>query len=322
MVIQALQRHRRVLQGIVVVGCLGYLGHYLRTRPDDLDLLRGVRPGVLASLLALNVLALWVYTLRYRIVLRQCGGASVPFGVLFKTVFVGRFLTLLAPQAGNVYRSVFLKTHHDVPYTAYVTTMVSYTWVETCLNLVFAMAVIAAVDPALALAGIPVLRLAGATLALVVLGPVLLARALGAGPVGDGRVAWLRAKLCEVVDTTVRQSRSIPYLFKLATTGVLSFAVSVGSLYACFAGLGYPARLSVMALFFIVLRLLTQVVVTPGNLGVRELAYGVLAQHLGVGMAQGAAVSVVMRVMATVVIVLGGALCGGMGLLRSSDEDV
>ena len=209
-----------------------------------------------------------------------------------------------------------------MPYTAYVTTMVSYTWVETCLNLAFAMTVIAVVDPALALGGVLVLHLAGPTLVAAVLGPVVLWWALGSVRVRTGRVAWLHTKLTEVVDTTLRQSRSPAYLFKLASTGVLSFTVSVGSLYACFVGLGYPARISVMALFFIVLRLLVQVVITPGNLGVRELAYGVIAQHLGIGMGQGAAVSVVLRVMATVVIVLGGALCGGIGLLRAPEESV
>jgi len=75
------------------------------------------------------------------------------------------------------------------------------------------------------------------------------------------------------------------------------------------------------ALFFTVLTLLNQIVITPGNLGIKEVAYGVLAQQLQIGMAQGILVSLILRVLTLVVTTALGLAFGGRGLLSRSGQN-
>ena len=55
---------------------------------------------------------------------------------------------------------------------------------------------------------------------------------------------------------------------------------------------------------------------TLGDISVQELAYRILSGQMGIGMAQGMVVSVIMRILSTSVIIVLGGLFGGIALLR------
>lgn len=51
--------------------------------------------------------------------------------------------------------------------------------------------------------------------------------------------------------------------------------------------MGIEPNVPDLALFLALYKLSTLVVLTPGNLGIREMAFGFLSQALGIGMAEG-----------------------------------
>ena len=76
----------------------------------------------------------------------------------------------------------------------------------------------------------------------------------------------------------------------------------------------------VLALFYIILKISTEILITPGNIGPREVAYGVLSESMGIGMGQGIAVSVIIRVLGTGTVLVLGSCFGGIDLLRHKED--
>jgi len=70
----------------------------------------------------------------------------------------------------------------------------------------------------------------------------------------------------------------------------------------------------------VLLQLATYVAVTPGNLGLQELAFGVLAVGLGSAAVDGVVVSALVRVTGVVAIVAFALPLGGVQALRAGRE--
>jgi hypothetical protein len=60
--------------------------------------------------------------------------------------------------------------------------------------------------------------------------------------------------------------------------------------------------------FYALYRLTFHVNITPGNIGIRELAYGLLCAQADVGMSKGILVSAELRILSTVVLLVLGVL--------------
>ncbi len=113
---------------------------------------------------------------------------------------------------------------------------------------------------------------------------------------------WFHEKISEMLTISVRNLSDCAFMLKLIFSGILYFFYTTGVLYLCFWSFGIEVELPVMALFYIVLKLSNQIIITPGNLGVRELAYGILSEQVQIGMAEGIMIAVVLRVLNTLVI--------------------
>ena len=105
-------------------------------------------------------------------------------------------------------------------------------------------------------------------------------------------------------------------MLKIVLTGIITFINTVAIFYLCFKSLAITVALPSLALFYVVLHLSVQIIVTPGNLGVRELAYGILSDQMNIGMAQGLIVSVILRILGTSIVIVLGSFFGGIDLLR------
>jgi uncharacterized membrane protein YbhN (UPF0104 family) len=98
----------------------------------------------------------------------------------------------------------------------------------------------------------------------------------------------------------------------------LNVLVTIGqtaTLWLAFHSVGASIHLSGLLLFQILVKLTSQVVVTPGNLGITELAFGALARGSARTLEQGIAVSLLLRAVGSAMVVLLGALSGGWGEL-------
>lgn len=309
-------RYKKIIRWVLAIFCLTYIVWFFTQNTDELATVSRLHPLSIIAITCLAVLSHVIYSYRFRIILRKCSGSAVPFWPWLKIVLLGRFLTAFAPQAGNIYRSVCLKKKYQVPYTRYASSFFSFAWMDTCLNILYTIAVVLAVKPDLRLTNFNALYLLIILTIAVAAIPVILVLIFQTIRFRNNRLAWLHAKLSEMLTVSVSSVKDPAYMLKIILTGIIAFANTLAVLYLCFLSIGIPASLPILALFYVLLKLSTQILITPGNLGIRELAYGILSDQMNIGMAQGILVSVIIRVIGTSVTIILGSFCGGLDLLR------
>jgi uncharacterized protein (TIRG00374 family) len=104
--------------------------------------------------------------------------------------------------------------------------------------------------------------------------------------------------------------------------GIAVFIITVFSYYVLFAGFDMRLSLPALTVFCTLLNLSTFFVITPGNIGIQEIAFGFISQQFGVGMAQGILVSIVSRIISTALTILLGVLFGGMNVIKYRNKYV
>ncbi|MCY2926442.1 MAG: lysylphosphatidylglycerol synthase domain-containing protein, partial [Planctomycetota bacterium] len=117
-----------------------------------------------------------------------------------------------------------------------------------------------------------------------------------------------------------RSALDVRYLARIASLGVVAFAITTVMFGACFMGLGVPVSLPALALFCALYKLSTYVVITPGNLGVLELGCAVLGEQVHVGPGAGLLACGMVRVAGYAVLALLAVGMGGLRLIRHRSE--
>ena len=313
------ERWRPLLRGIVLAACLLYLVDFFRSNQEQLALLLRFQASHLFVVSILFVLYFFVYSYRFQLVVEACSGQDLRFVAWFKLVVIGRFLNGLLPQAGNVYRTVRLKQDFGVTHTAYATGLASYGWLDIAMNFGVALLLVSIYQVPIAFWGYPADVILAASLALVVLLPFVLHLILRMRAPGKNTVGFLEDRLQAVVRGTVASVRDLRHLTVYAGLGLILFGLMAGVFYLLFLGSGTELDVTRLAVFYALYRVTVYVTVTPGNLGVREIAYGVLGEQLGVGMGEGVIVAAVVRIVSYVVLAVLGALVGGVDELRSRE---
>ncbi len=310
------RRARQAVGWAAGVACLVYVVIYFTRHSGDLRLVLHLRPATLGVLVVLHSTQIMLRGLRYYLVLCKCGEARMPVRGWLRVYFVAQLLSQVFPQMGNVYRGVVLKSRFSLSYTDYIAGTFSFVWMDACLNFLIAMVVVWVLNPSLELAGVNGVLLLGVILAFAVVFPFLVQLVVTRVAPGWTRLTWARSKLTEVLRTTGENLRDVPYMAAFSGTGAIVFVVMCVVFYVYFKAMGADVTVSAIVLLAILLKVSMLVNITPGNLGLREVAYGILAEQLHLGMSAGILVSVIIRVISNVIIFTAALPLGGWDLLR------
>lgn len=286
--------------------------HFVRNA-DDLSKVLNLSSGHLAVIALLQLAYQLVFTSRSVAVVRKCSNRSITWFQWFRISSTGRFLSLFVPQSGNVYQGVHLKRFFRVGYTEYLTSKFSLAWIDFIFNMLFAAAVIVAADYSFRLAGLPaplVLLVIGVCVAVV---PPVMLRLLRSADSRHRYVQWLRDRLTTLLEITLQSMRDTGYLARLIGLGLVIFSITCGVIYTCFDGLGAAPTVRAVVLFCALLKISDHAALTPGNLGVREILFGILGEFFGLGVSEGILVSVIRRVISQIEI----AIIAGLVNVRS-----
>jgi uncharacterized membrane protein YbhN (UPF0104 family) len=116
-------------------------------------------------------------------------------------------------------------------------------------------------------------------------------------------------------------------MLRFFSINVVSTAGQAATIWLAFHSVGAFIPISGILLFQVLIKLSSQIVITPGNLGITELAFGALAHGSSSTVEQGLAVSLLLRAVGSAVVVLLGVVAGGAGalfgrraLLQEADE--
>jgi hypothetical protein len=314
---------RRFLPWILFLIAIAATAGLLIARGDDLAALQALGLGSALALVAFQALYLVVQSGRFHVVLERFAERPIGFGPWLVLFVLGRFLNLFVPQAGNVYRAVELQRRHGIGVQRFLVAFVNAPWLAMILNFLFGALAVALLAPATELAGWPlslVLVVAALVttvaplLVLAVLRPLLELRAFERYRL----LSVLQSRLSEMVAVTLVSLREPVYLLKVGAWTLVSFVQTSYLMVVGFQALGLEAGVGVAVTFYVLLQVTTYVQITPGNLGVQELAFGVLSTGFGASAADGVLVSALLRVTGVVALLALALPFGGLEALRAS----
>lgn len=319
---KAESRPYRWLRWILALAALAFVAHALASEPEPILRILATGPEVLLGLCVLVVFNQVLIALRFKLAMEHSGAHGIGLSVWFRLTSVGQMLNLFVPQLGNLYRGVTLKREHGISYLMYAGGLVSFIWLDVMMGLAIAFGVILVVDPGLHFADVSALLVLGVGGGLICLGPIVGSVVLRRLPMPTGAWGKLQQRLADLLYTTSGAVRSPALMARFFLLNVFVTAGQTATLWLAFHSVGAEPGLSGLVLFQVVLKLSSQVVVTPGNLGITELLFGALAHGSEQTLQQGLAVSLLLRAVGSAVVVVLGLLTGGVAALTSGRRDL
>lgn len=311
---------RRVVPWAALAAAVVGTGVLIDRRGEDLAVLGGLEAWAVVALVAMQLAYLVVQSGRFHVVLARLAGRPVGFWPWLRLFVLGRFLNLFVPQAGNVYRAVELRRRFGVGYTRFAAAFVNAPWLAMVLNFALGAAVVVVAQGEARLGGWPLALVLAAAAVATAAAPFALALLLPLVPRRLRALAWLRGRLEEMVGVTLASLRDPGYLARVAGWTVAAFVQASAMLYLALSALGADVSVAEAVAFYVLLQLATYVAVTPGNLGLQELAFGVLAVGLGSAAVDGVVVSGLVRVTGVVAVVAAALPLGGVQALQAGRE--
>jgi hypothetical protein len=287
----------------------------LAANPAPLRELLHVDPWVVISIALLAISNQWLMAWRFKLVMKQCAGADIPHATWFRLTSVGQFLNLLFPQIGHLHRALVLKRDFGTSYVAYTSGMLVFFWFDLLTSFLFAVLVVGVQDPGFRVAGLAVLPLLVAASVMLVVLPALLRWVAARTRLDWAGVKWGVERVLTVLVSIRDASKSGSFVLRFLLLNVVVVIGHVAVLALAFEAVKCPLGLGDLMMFQVLLKLSNQVMITPGNVGLTELAYGVLAGAASAGVQHGIAAAVLLRTIGTVVIVGLGWALGGVTVL-------
>ena len=311
-----LKKYKRPVQNIIAAVCILYIVIFLIKNKQQLQFALNLRLLFIAALGILLILDLVINGLRMKIVMEKCSSVRIPVSEWYKIFLLGRFLNTVIPQLGNLYRGVTLKQNYNISYTHYISSLASFAWLEISINLIFAIITILLTNCQLQIAGINAWLFLSGLVILVVAGPIVADTVIRLFKVQNKTLVWLHSRLSLVFSTAVTSLRDSGYILLITSTTLLAFIIVITMFYVCFLSINVHISITAIVVFFAVLKVADVIVITPGNVGVREIIFGIVTQQVGLTMMDGILASTILRILGTLLVFALGIFLGGIGILR------
>lgn len=318
-VIGRIRAHEKLLRWLLATVFVALTGGYLLHHSDQLSFVLELDWRFLLVALVMLLAYLCVLAWRLLVIMRYNGLQGITFPSWFRILIVARFLGKWVPEAGTVYRGVRLKTEYGFAYTKYASSFTSSGWLSVILDLMLALGLTVLLEPGLRIGSWIAGRAIGAVLVVVVGGPIALHLLLLRIQLPRGALSRAHGVLSEVVSKTVEGIQDLQFVGRVSLLGALAFVTTALKFHFLLQAFGISTTVPVVALFVCLLNLSGLLNLTPGNLGVQELAYGFLGSAVGIGAAQGILASGASRAMSYAVHSALAAVFGGVALLKPKE---
>jgi len=286
---QPRSRLRSALSLVLLVGSLVYVGRLMYRDRAELSHAFGLGAGAVIALTLLMGVSHAQRTYEFTYMLKRLG-VREPFVEGFWLTAAGFLLNHLPFNAGLVLRAAILKRDHALPYSSYLSLVLVNALINVAVAAVLGLISVLLNEHVETTGAVPVALVCGAIL-LGAFAVVFLP--LGKLPWGDGFVAR-RLRMFTTGMGLIRGNGSgVALLSVLALTKIAGASVRM---WICFGALGAHVAPLTAALLASATIIFSLVNVTPGNLGLREVAMAALATQLGASYAVGMAAASIDRV--------------------------
>ncbi|RLC30773.1 MAG: hypothetical protein DRH37_04605 [Deltaproteobacteria bacterium] len=240
----------------------------------------------------LKFLGLTIAALRFHLIVTFVSH-KIPFLTAFRYFVVGQFL----PHGGNVYRAVMLKKSDDISYRKYLSVLLSFKWINLAFTALLGTLIIGVLAPDMCMGKISALWLF-ASIFLILLSVIPLFRLAGkylpTNPQTRGPFR-VRTIVSRVLESTAVTIKNRPLLLKCFFFIFSNKCISIVTLYLLFRSIGTVCSLPALVIYMVILDLSGVITITPSNIGIREFLLGYLTLSMGITVAQGITVSIMLR---------------------------
>lgn len=297
----------KLVGGLVALVLTIFIIHYFRKRPELFQSLQSLKfqEILLAMLFDMTIIAL--FALRTFQVLKRFSDWSLPYWTWLRIHVIGQFLNFFISQAGDVYRANAAKRKSALPYTNYAAVFLFISWLDMIVTFTLATVLRVAIPMDLDTHALPVTTLLWFIVGWTAVAPVgtVIFLAVMAIP-------WcpqtLRKAMGGLLTEFWRSARDFKLTGYLVLLSLLTFSIMTLMVLVIFQGLGSAIVLYQAALLLAVYRLSQAVMLTPGNLGVREWSIGGACLLLGLDPGHGLLFSLIMRAIHLMAIVTTGGI--------------
>lgn len=292
------QKHKIGVKCIISSLTLVIVAFLLWNYRDDLYSLQHITFTHFLIIVVLQSLKRLAQAEQLRKVLYRVTAVHIPFKKWFSMFITASLSNSLFAQSGNIYFASTLKKYESIAITHFIGGRLFVLWLNTCLTILILFVLILCFQPYIRISGFPVVILVAILLFLSLAGPGLavVTFRIIVSDSGESSLSGMRAHVNRLVETISKCCQDAAVLGHVLFTALIIFVVGMGAFSVVFHSIGLSVGLVELAFFLALLKLSSQVIITPGNIGIRELAYGFLSQELGMGIAHGILASVIVRV--------------------------
>jgi len=264
-----------------------------------------IAPSQLVAVVALLVVYLVIYSYRFLILIEKHCDCRIGLVPWIRMLIVVRLMNNTVPQLGTIYRGVHLKRDFGVTYTDYISANVFFVISDTIFNFAIAGLLLLATGNTLSLLGVHASVWLFTGLLVLFSAPYvttyLLSRFLSRAPRSK-----LLASLSDVANEMTRSFRDLRYMVHSNILALASFITMALVFHILLRTVEVDLPFATLAVFYALYRLTFHITITPGNIGIRELAYGLLCAQADVAVSKGVLISAEVRILAMLVLLLMG----------------
>ncbi len=312
----ALSWWQLVKWGIVAVALAG-LGFYAYRHLDEFRTISNINPVVLLWVVLVNIVTQVVGATRSHAVMRFIG-LEISFLEWLRLLVFARILNVSVPQSGNVYRAAVLKVRHGFLIKNYIGAYSAYLILWFLSAVCFTITLILVTEPGLEFSGYPMVAVLIVLTAVLVTGLYALARMSTSGKDVFRRWGAWPAAVNETFQTVIVCVKNVKLIGSIVVWGALTFFLGSVANWICFADLGSFPGLARIGVYNFISGIFSFITVTPGNIGIREAAYGLVGSGMQELAATGIIVALILRLTGFISLLLMGLLFAGADMLKRS----
>lgn len=269
---------------------------------SDFDALGELTPAAAIIVVGVQVLYLFPQSYRYRLITESHADLRIDGLAWFRIFSFSTLLNNFVMQSGLVYQSTALRREAGLKLGAYLGSYAIAGWLSMLVNLVLAAVLLGALSPGVHLGPGPAWLSMAVLAVAVAVAPIALHRLTRAFGSGNRFVRAGSQILRSAVDLPRRPAFAVRFLVSSGVTALVGGAGIVAAAKA----LDVPVGIGEAMLFLALVQMASLVSITPGNIGIRELAFSVVGSALEAGAANGLLISTLMRATGVVALAMGG----------------
>lgn len=302
-------RWLKALAGIVILALLSW---YLAIHWYELKPILRLSPLNLTLLYTISVAGIYIGALAQKILFRALG-VKTHLWDMFVLLNVTYLLSYVPMKFGTFFKASYLKTHYNLSYAHFGVSVMYLTLIMTLITpLVGAALLLTVYDIKTWEAQLLLLVFVISMLAsfLLLFAPIPM-------PKGENRISKILRNFLQGRKSVMKDKKTLFESALLMNTSFILSSARIGIVYNCLGQHLSPAGFLILGTVGYVLIFIN---ITPGSIGIREVALGAVASVLGVPLSIGMSAALIDRAIALSYSFIVGGICTIM-LWRKAPDD-